>query len=238
MARDHALAMCLARGEGVLRLYRWAPPTVSFGRNEPARGRYSRDLAREMGVGLVRRPTGGRAVLHHRELTYALAFPSGEFGGPKKSYRLINEGLLDGLRRLGATVELAMDEDRGLPPDAGPCFRRPARGEVTAMGRKLVGSAQGRIGKSVLQHGSIILDGDQDLLRRLGADGGPVPSPATLRALLGAVPELEELTAALRAGLSAVLGGAWVEDGIRRDERVAAVALEAHYLDPEWTWRL
>ncbi|MFC1791226.1 octanoyltransferase, partial [Gemmatimonadota bacterium] len=106
MARDHALALKLLPGEGVLRLYGWDPPTVSFGRNEPGRGLYLEDCAREEGVAFVRRPTGGRAVLHHQELTYALVFPVGAFGGLKRSYRLINQGLLAGLEGLGAGVEL------------------------------------------------------------------------------------------------------------------------------------
>lgn len=178
-------------------------------------------------------------MLHHRELTYALVFPLGALGGPKRSYRRINEGLLEGLRLMGAGVELAGQEGPSLPPDAGPCFRQPAPGEVTAMGRKLIGSAQGRIGRSVLQHGSIILEGDQELLGRLGSDGRqPVPAPATLKSVLGAVPEVENLAAALRTGLAGVLGGSWVDDERREEERVAATELEAHYLDDRWTWRL
>jgi lipoate-protein ligase A len=237
MARDHALAQCLGEGEGVLRFYRWAPATVSFGRNEPARGRYSRELAKEAGVSFVRRPTGGRSVLHHRELTYALVFPLGALGGPKKSYRRINEGLLEGLKLLGAGVELAREGAPSLPLEAGPCFRQPAPGEVVAMGRKLIGSAQGRIGPSILQHGSIILEGKQELLGRLTADGQPDPSPATLKSLLGVVPEVEELATALQAGLAGALRGLWVHGTCREEERVAAAELEAQYLDEGWTWR-
>ncbi len=75
MARDHGLAASLRSGEGVLRLYQWDLPTVSFGRNEPAKGLYLEEMAKKEGVAFVRRPTGGRAVLHHQELTYALVFP-------------------------------------------------------------------------------------------------------------------------------------------------------------------
>jgi lipoate-protein ligase A len=239
MARDHALAQQLDASEGALRLYRWDPPTVSFGRNEPARGRYLEGLAREEGVGFVRRPTGGRAVLHDRELTYALVFPQKAFGGLKRSYRLINQGLLAGIRALGATAELAAASGPSLPPDAGPCFRQPAEGEVTALGRKLIGSAQVRIGGNVLQHGSIILEGHQDLLGRLGAreDVGVSP-PASLRELLGFLPRLDVLSESIQSGLSAVLGGVWVADGFREGEERAAEALEARYLDPAWTWRV
>jgi len=237
MARDHGLALSLQAGTGVLRLYRWDPPTVSFGRNEPSRGVYSQELAGKEGVAYVRRPTGGRAVLHHRELTYALVFPIGTFGGLRKAFRVINRGLLAGLQKLGAAVQLASDTGQNLSPDAGPCFRQPAEGEVMALGRKLIGSAQVRLGDAVLQHGSIILDGDQELLGILRGDDEPVPPPATVRALLGVVPEISQLGVSLREGLAGTLGGTWFEDDYRSDEKMAAAELEAHYGDADWTWR-
>lgn len=237
MARDHGLALSLRRGTGVLRLYRWDPPTVSFGRNEPSRGIYSEERGRAEGVAFVRRPTGGRAVLHHKELTYALVFPVDAFGGLKRAYRLINQGLLAGLEKLGAQVQLAASTGPSLPPDAGPCFRQPAEGEVMALGRKLIGSAQVRVGASVLQHGSIILDGDQDLLRRLRGDEDPVPAPATLKSVLGVVPDDLVLGRSLQEGLSQTLGGSWARDDYRSDEKMAAKEMEAHYEDSGWTWR-
>ncbi len=238
MARDQALAEMLRPGEGVLRLYRWDTPTVSFGRNEPAQGIYSIDLAEAEGVAYTRRPTGGRAVLHSEELTYGLVFPAGLFGGLKKAYRLINKGLLVGLQRLGAGVQLASNTGPSLPPDAGPCFRQPAEGEVTALGRKLIGSAQVKLGDAVLQHGSLILDGDQDILRLLRDDEEPVPPPATLRSLLGFVPDLTELGYALQVGLAETLGGSWSQGEYRENEKMAARKLHAHYEDLGWIWRV
>ncbi len=238
MARDHALARCLPPGEGVVRFYRWISPTVSFGRNEPARGLYREEEALRAGVGFVRRPTGGRAVLHHQELTYALVFPLGSLGGLKESYRIINRGLLEGLHLLGAAATLAKDTGPSLPPDAGPCFRQPAEGEVTALGRKLIGSAQVRLDHCILQHGSLILDGDQDLLGRFRVGDGVVPPPATLRSLLGRVPDPESLASALQEGLVATLGGSWIRGTFRAEEDAAALDLEPHYLDREWTWRV
>jgi len=238
MARDHALARELGKGEGVLRLYRWDPPTISFGRNEPSRGRYDLAAARRAGVAFVRRPTGGRAVFHHRELTYALIFPAKAFGGLKAAYRLINQGLLEGIRSLGAAAELADPQGPSLPPDAGPCFRQPAQGEVTAGGRKLIGSAQVRLDGAVLQHGSIILDGDQSLLRDLRDDDDEVPPPATLRGLLGFVPEVDALRSAVQEGLRRTLDGEWREDDWKASERLASGELEAHYSDADWTWRI
>jgi lipoyl(octanoyl) transferase len=238
MARDHALTLFLGPDEGVLRLYRWDPPSVSFGRNEPAKGLYSQEVAHREGVSFVRRPTGGRAVLHHRELTYSMVFGAGRFGGPRRSYHLINRGLLLGLRSLGAAAELAVGTGPALPPDAGPCFRAPAEGEVTALGRKLVGSAQVRLGDRILQHGSLILDGDQGALGRIRLDGAAVDPPATVRSLLGEVPDLDFLASSLQEGLETVLGGEWRAGTFQALEEGAAQELEARYLDPHWTWRL
>ena len=106
-----------------------------------------------------------------------------------------------------------------------------------AMGRKLIGSAQVRIGDSVLQHGSIILDGDQDVLGSLRADDEPVPPPATVKSLLGIVPEASLLEVCVREGLAETLGGAWAQGEYREDEKMAAAELESHYGDADWTWR-
>lgn len=107
-----------------------------------------------------------------------------------------------------------------------------------ALGRKLIGSAQVRMDQCVLQHGSIILDGDQDLLRRLRTDDEPVPPPATVKALLGVIPSMEVLADSIRKGLALTFSGSWAEDDYRSNEKMAARDLEAHYLDPEWTWRV
>jgi lipoate-protein ligase A len=106
-----------------------------------------------------------------------------------------------------------------------------------AMGRKLIGSAQVRIGDAVLQHGSIILDGDQDVLARLRGDSESVPPPATLRGLMGTVPGLSLLEASIRSGLAKTLGGDWSPGEYRDDEKMAASKLQPHYEDEGWTWR-
>jgi lipoate-protein ligase A len=171
------------------------------------------------------------------ELTYCVIAPLKDFGGMKKTYRRINQGLVTGLQWLGADVEVAGGGGVVLPPDAGPCFRDPTEGEVTAGGRKLVGSAQARVEGVILQHGSLILDGDQSLVDRLGPGGDPSPPPATLSALLGYLPGEEELIRALATGLEAEFGGVWREDAFNPAEIKAAEALLPHYLDPEWLWR-
>lgn len=238
MARDHALALGLQPGEAVLRLYRWARPTVSFGRNEPAADRYDAGRGVRLGLDFVRRPTGGRAVLHDAELTYAVVVPDRTFGGPRDAYRAINRGLLEGLRALGVAAELSGDgEAAGL--DRGPCFRLPAPGEVAAGGRKLVGSAQVRLEGALLQHGSLILAGDQSLLARLrGEEPGPDDAPATVAGALGRDPDPAEVEDALAGGARLAWGGRWSEAGYRSgEEHEARRLVTERYASPAWTWR-
>ena len=236
MALDHALAVCSQEGEGVLRLYSWTAATVSFGRNECARGLYDQANAAEQGIEFVRRPTGGRAVLHSAEVTYAVVTPVRALGGPRASYVEINRGLAKGLSSLGAAVAVT-DHGETLSPDAGACFGVPAPGEIVAGEKKLVGSAQLRVGDALLQHGSIIIDGDQSLLNDLTGELRYVVHPATLRSVLGVVHQDQVVTAVID-GLKHVLGGLWDEGEYRSEERKEADRLERHrYREYAWTWR-
>ncbi|GMV06204.1 MAG: hypothetical protein AMXMBFR53_24800 [Gemmatimonadota bacterium] len=236
MALDHALAELTPAGEGALRLYRWEPHTISFGRNEPTRGVYDVEEARREGLGLVRRPTGGRAVLHAREVTYCAVLPVGALGGLRRAYVRINEGLVEGLRRLGCPAEVSQ-EGSALPPSAGPCFQAPAPGEVVLGGRKLVGSAQVRVGRNILQHGSVILAGDQSALGRLGGAGEGATPPATLEGTVGPR-SWEDVARALSEGVALALGGGWRQGEVTPEENSRARTLETErYATDDWTWR-
>ncbi len=247
MARDHALAACVGPAVGTVRFYRWAPATLSFGRNEPVTVGYRELLRRHPVMGVVRRPTGGRAVIHDRELTYSIVAPVRTFGGLRLAYRKINEGLMDGLRHLG--VEATGATGRSLSPDAGPCFLEPAEGEVVVAGRKLVGSAQARIGGALLQHGSLLLTADQEALfagangERRGGNGrggssvAPRARPVTLAEVLGEIPPWERLVEALSAGFSSAFGGKWVPSAMTEREVALAADLEKRYGSQGWTWQ-
>ena len=236
MAFDHALAVCSQQGQGVLRLYSWIEATVSFGRNEPARGLYDRTNAADQGIEFVRRPTGGRAVLHSHEVTYAIVVPVRALGGPRASYVEINRGLAKGLSSIGAAVTVT-DHGKTLSPDAGACFGAPAPGEIIAGGKKLVGSAQLRVGDALLQHGSIIIDGDQSLLNQLTGELHDIVYPATLRSVLGVVHQ-DQVTFGVIDGLKHVLGGSWEEGEYLSAERNEAGRLERQrYSQAGWTWR-
>ena len=166
MALDALLLEDAARtGRATLRLYRWSPPCLSFGRNEPALARYDRAAIEHRGWDVVRRPTGGRAVWHEDEVTYAVAAPIAAFGSLHQSYCAIHERLAAALRTLGAPARLAPKNGRPAGLGVGACFASPVGGEITVHDRKVVGSAQVRLESAFLQHGSIPWRSDPSILR-------------------------------------------------------------------------
>jgi lipoyl(octanoyl) transferase len=236
MALDHALASSLNDGHAVLRLYGWRRPTVSFGRNEPAKGLYSVREAVRLGVDYVRRPTGGRVVLHDREVTYTVVAPVRALGGVRVGYRRINQALASALHSLGADVTVSTD-GRVEALDAGPCFQSPAAGEVIAGGRKLVGSAQARIDGVLLQHGSIMVAGDQSRLATLSGGSLEYEAPATMAELVGPVNE-DALVEAVLIEMESAFGGSWAPGEYDKQELKEADRLEAErYARDAWTWR-
>ena len=244
MALDEAL-MTYARDtrSWILRVYSWSCPTLSLGRNQTARGGYDLSLLGERGIDVVRRPTGGRAILHDREITYAVAGPIDDAGDLRESYARINRLLVAGLQVLGVSaVDIAGNADpRGRgQPGLLPCFHYPSVGEITLDGRKLVGSAQWRRDGTLLQHGSILVDDDQIQLDSLVIEKGePMPRPATLRDSLGSAPTDREVADALFTAVRAAADPCALEiDGeASRPFLERAKALEGHYLDDGWTWR-
>lgn len=237
MAVDEVLLESVRLGGApTLRFYRWSPACLSLGRNQPLADIDVASLA-EVGVDLVRRPTGGRAVFHDDELTYAVALSDRAIGSPRAAYRSINRVLLEALNGLGAAVEL--QPPGGLPVriDGGsPCFADAAEGEVLAAGRKLIGSAQARSGGFLLQHGSLPLRP-----RPAGADLpgwllGQIGAPAYLARLLDPVPSTDALVSAITAVWSERIGPV-ERSGLSRSEADRAERVRARFEDPVWTAR-
>jgi lipoate-protein ligase A len=224
------------QGESWLRLYQWAPHCLSFGRHEPATRRYDRERIAGLGLDTVRRPTGGRAVWHADELTYAVAAPSARFGSLPAAYLEIHEMLADALRGLGAKPSLA-PPIRTPPLDAGACFSVPAGGEIMIGGRKVVGSAQFRQGNALLQHGSILLQENQamllDLTRGTIISESSWHSPGSTRN-----PQLkrQDVVDAIRASAGTRWPGAWNSAPDAEPALQSATSLFPHYRSAEWTW--
>ena len=209
MAVDEALLLSRLRALGppTIRFFAWRPSAISLGYGQLLDGRIDLAAAAQMGIGLVRRPTGGSAILHagpELELTYSVVATSEDFPGAGDlyaTYRWIGAALAAGLQRLGAPVQMVP-----VQPSAGAaipafCFLRTGSYELEVEGRKLVGSAQRRRGAGFLQHGSVMLGAEPDRLRRVfPAELDPLSGMTTLEAVLGRRPSFDETAAALARG--------------------------------------
>jgi lipoate-protein ligase A len=205
MGVDEALLASAIAGIATLRFYRWDGPWLSLG--------YAQKLDSQRvaacegaGVGIVRRVSGGRAVLHGCDLTYCVAAPEAALPeGLLGSYQLVADALIAGLQALGVAAVRTVSPRRATGATEFDCFAAPAQEEICAMGRKLVGSAQRRMRGGVLQHGSIRLTPDPPEVT--GAVGF-APGVATSLAELGVRAQTHELEEALMTAFRRVLGAA------------------------------
>jgi lipoyl(octanoyl) transferase len=223
-------------GESWLRLYRWQPHCLSFGRHEPAARRYDVERIQALELDTVRRPTGGRAVWHGRELTYAVAAPASRFGSLQAAYLELHTMLGDALTELGADACLA-PQRRAAPVDAGACFSQPVGGEVMVAGKKVVGSAQLRRGAALLQHGSILLEDDQGMVLGLtiGSAGSETLASPLAMLLDRPIGTLEVARAIARAA-AARWAGTWERLSHPTAILDAATRYFPQFQSPAWTW--
>jgi lipoate-protein ligase A len=205
MAIDEALWRGRRAGTSppTLRFFAWAPPCLSLGYGQPLDGSVDTQACRRLGVGIVRRPTGGGAIYHdgpERELTYSVVATAGDLGiGPDllETYHWIGRALLRGLNGLGAGAAMVAAGGGGGPAPAF-CFARTGAFEIEVDGRKLVGSAQRRRSTSFLQHGAILLGVDEARLRAVfPATREPLSTMTTLEAATGRRPAFDEVALAL-----------------------------------------
>jgi lipoate-protein ligase A len=179
MAIDEAIFRGNQRGASppTVRFYGWCPPAVSLGYFQSMASEINESFCRENGISIVRRPTGGKAVLHDHELTYSLVsredrspFPPGILG----TYLIISNCLVAGLKRLGVQAKVAAEgRFPGNPALQPHCFSFPSRYEILVQGRKVCGSAQVRAKGAFLQHGSLLLRFDSRKARAVILDGAP-----------------------------------------------------------------
>jgi len=214
---------------------------LDAGDSQQAEGWFRKALAADpdlgtarRGLAVVRRPTGGRAVWHARELTYAVAAPLVGFGGLKAAYRAIHEMLAGALRRLGLNARLA-PASVSPGPSAGPCFAAPVGGEVLVEGHKVVGSAQVRQGSAFLQHGSMLLEDDQALVRGLAGSSQSSAEAPVARLLQ------RQVTFAEAADAVAAAAGSFPGEWLLRQDLPGAVEERAgfhasRFRSPAWTW--
>jgi lipoate-protein ligase A len=216
MRIDRELLEALEQAPGahtIVRFYAWARPTLSLGRNQKAEAAADLEFCRSRGIDVVRRPTGGQAVLHDDELTYAVVSNDlDSFGGDSVygTYRRVSEALAEGYRSLGVPVVLAAGGARTHPPgNTNPCFATPSRFELMAGGRKLVGSAQRRLRRAFLQHGSMPIRIDRELLAgatRYGSRETLASAIVPLAECLGEAPDRRAITLALVRAFEVTFG--------------------------------
>jgi lipoate-protein ligase A len=190
MAIDEAILREVAAGSvpPTLRFYAWDPACLSLGRAQPVAD-VDLPALRAAGFDLVRRPTGGKAILHVDELTYSVVVPQEDprvAGGIVESYRRLSTGLARGLERLGIADVVADQRVENRRLEGPVCFEVPSDYEITVGGRKLVGSAQMRARGVVLQHGALPLYGD---ITRICPLLAAHPDPARVRARATTVEE-------------------------------------------------
>lgn len=214
MAIDERLLRDAANGEAVpaLRFYTWDPPAVSLGRFQDEESAVDARACRRLGIDIVRRITGGRAVLHHHELTYSIVartdhpvFPNALLG----TYKVIAEGLLAGLGNLGIRAEMVSRSCRNaerVRKRAGEpaCFASPSWYEILAGGKKIIGSAQRRIPGAFLQHGSILIGRDPSLEVSV-IPGGSGECVTSIGEVLGRAVAVADVRAAFVRGFSEAL---------------------------------
>ena len=252
MALDEAVFDSVIDGASLptLRFYAWSPPCLSLGRSQQFT---DADLAacRAAGVDVVRRPTGGRSILHTDELTYSVSLLQSDpraRGGIVESYRRLSEGLLAGLHDLGVDATRAVGRKTEDGDATAVCFESPSDYEITVDGRKLVGSAQWRARGGVLQHGTLPLSGDlarivdylafsdterQAQRRRLHLKA------LTLEEASGAVFAFDTVAQALAKGFARALNLDFVLGQLSPRERAQSVTIRNQvYANASWNTRI
>lgn len=255
MAVDEAILEAAGSGEvpPTLRLYAWNPACLSLGYAQHS-SEIDRAALEENDWEIVRRPTGGRAILHTDELTYAVMGPVREprlQGGILESYRRLSTALLSALRQLG--MQASADDQYLLPPGAsrgGPvCFEVPSNYEITVEGKKLIGSAQARRKGGVLQHGSLPLYGDltritrvllySDVSRREEAARRLLSHATTVELALGRAVSWSEAARAFQTGFCEALSLEFTPGNLTPAEFERAQHLVAEkYSHGDWTDRV
>lgn len=247
MAIDEAISRAVQANlvPPTLRFFGWNPACLSLGQAQPGAD-VDRDACRALGVDVVRRPTGGRAILHIDELTYSVIAPDTEprvVGTIVDSYRRLSEGLLRGLMLMGVPTQQAERPD-GHDRDAGPvCFEVPSNYEIIFDGKKLVGSAQMRKAGVVLQHGTLPLHGD---IARIANYLVSKPDPervrqraTTVEAAIGRVIDFEDAARMMAQGMAETLNLDLQVGELIEQERTWADELRREkYAADEWTYRL
>jgi lipoate-protein ligase A len=253
MAMDEALLQRVGSGHSppVLRLFRWSPPCLSLGVGQPAADADLERL-RVRGWGIVRRLTGGRAILHTDEITYSVTLPKTHplvVGSIVESYRRLSTGLLRALEGIGMVAQADPQAPEAKHLRGPVCFEVPSNYEIAVNGKKMLGSAQVRKFDGVLQHGSLPLMGDlgriceglifPDEMSRRVARQRVLDRAITLAEALGKSPSWDEMAYAMIEAFAETFDVQFAPSTLTLDEhRLTDDLRQARYANDEWTLRL
>ena len=245
MALDEALfhSVHMHKGPVTFRIYGWQPAAISVGYGQNVFRDIDVDICQKNGIHIVRRPTGGRAVLHDEEITYSIVAPDGDplIGNSiHKTYYRIGQALVCGLRHLGIEAEMhRVSSARGRNPS---CFSSTGRYEVVVEAKKLIGSAQRRLDGAVLQHGSLLTGpGYRNLTKYLRQDTRTAlveestNRVTTLLEILGYTPSFNRIADALYLGFKETFGCQLIKGQLTKEEQAVTQRLiEERYDKNEW----
>ena len=258
MAMDEALLDWHSEGliPPVIRFYEWNPATLSIGYFQTVEKEIDMDAVRRLGLGFVRRPTGGRGVLHEHELTYSVIVTESYPSMPAtvtEAYRVISEGLLLGFQNLGLNAYFSIpntDEQKEnlKKPKSAVCFDAPSWYELVVEGKKVAGSAQTRQKGVILQHGAILLDLDEDkLIETFKFTSDEVRNrvrkclsqkAVSINKIISKPITIEECKVAFKKGFADALEIELVEYTLTEEQQTYVKELEAtRYDNDEWNFK-
>lgn len=242
MARDEYLFnLCQQKKMGFFRLYSWDKPSFSFGVSQKISKAINAEYIGENNYAFVRRITGGKTVLHNDEITYAVVSSEDIFYKDNdlyKSYMLISRVLVQAFRQFGVEAYLSEGSPSFLSKTNNPCFSFPTPNELEVDGKKIVGSAQKRNNKALLQHGSIPITMDYQLYA-----GGTHSRPAIIRRNMTTLSEVSgknrnDLAAALIESFRDFIGQPLEPFEFNREDKEAIAQIETKYRSQDWNFSL
>lgn len=241
MAVDEFLFQSLQKEpQTCLRFYSWARPTASLGYSQKIHKVLNVKFCKSHGIDIVRRITGGKLVLHDKEVTYSLCSSDIDLftSTLSRSYRLISEALMRGLEKMGLRPTLAARPPLAYTRGDLPCFSFPSQNEIEVNGKKIIGSAQKRIGTKFIQHGSIPLEEDERLLRCVSSlkEDGEVRMTSLFQEL-GKKMSFERAAQLFSEGISEYFAVTLKMKEFSEDELMAIRKLQKdRYSNPAWTY--
>ncbi len=234
MAIDEAILICK---KNTLRLYGWSPPAISIGYSQNWNDEIDIDACRRRGIDIVRRPTGGGALLHEKELTYSLICYNKILPHSlSESYQLIARAIIRALRLLGVEAEIRNNFPLRAKKEKFLCLGYLSALDIVVDGKKVVGSAQRRSGDMFLQHGSIFIGLDKEKLLSLTNQKTTPLSAVSLEEILGKPPKFHEVANSLRQGFEDELSIEFLEEELSSPEtEEASMLVKNKYSGTNWS---